>query len=41
MGLLSRAKASFLLVWSNVTVEPVVVLYMMAYGLNEVTDKLN
>lgn len=35
-GLLRRARCAVLLVWNNVTIEPVVMLYLTAYGLNEV-----
>ena len=35
-SILGRAKAAALLVWNNVTIEPVVMLYLTAYGLNEV-----
>ena len=35
-SLSGRARAALLLVWNNVTIEPVVMLYLTAYGLNEV-----
>ena len=35
-SLLGRARAALLLVWNNITIEPVVMLYLTAYGLNEV-----
>ena len=39
-GLLRRARCAVLLVWNNVTIEPVVMLYLTAYGLNEVRSQL-
>ena len=39
-SLLDRARAAVLLVWNNITIEPVVMLYLTAYGLNEVRSDL-
>ena len=39
-SLLDRARAAVLLVWNNITIEPVVMLYLTAYGLNEVRSEL-
>ena len=41
MGLMVRARSAVLLVWNNVTIEPVVMLYLTAYGLNEVRSELH
>ena len=39
-GFLGKVRATALSLWKNITIEPVVMLYLTAYGLNAVRFRI-